>query len=324
MSKTAVVFGASGQDGSFLCDLLLSKGYIVYGMVRRSSSPNLARLEHIINNEQYNHRFHLSYGDLTDTSSVYQMLEYWPDECYSLAAQSHVKISFDIPKYTLEVGVIGTLNVLEAVRKCSPNTRVYIAGSSEQFGSSPPPQNEGTPFRPRSPYAVAKVAAYNLAVNYREAYELFICNGILLNHESERRGINFVTRKIVRAAVDIKSGRSDSIYLGNIYSKRDWGYAPDYVYGQWLMLQHDVPDDYVLATGEMHSVEEFAVAVFKYLDLDFYKYYHIDPKHFRPTEVDALCGDATKAAQVLGWAPRVTFDDLVKIMIEAELNGTAV
>lgn len=318
--------GITGQDGSFLAELLLTRGYEVHGVIRRASSFNTQRIDHLYVDPHVEHaRLFLHYGDLSEGGSLRRILEQTqPDEVYNLGAQSHVRVSFDQPEYTADIVALGTIRLLEAVREYQERTgkkvRVYQAGSSEMFGASPPPQSERTPFYPRSPYAAAKVHAYWAAVNYREAYGLFICNGILFNHESERRGETFVTRKITRAATRIKLGLQNVLYLGNLDAKRDWGYAPDYVEAMWLMLQQKEPDDYVVATGEMHSVREFMERVFDRLGLDWRRYVRIDPRYFRPTEVEALCGDATKARTKLRWRPRVSFEELIKRMVEHDLE----
>lgn len=324
--RKALLTGITGQDGSYLAELLLSKGYEVHGLIRRASTFNTDRIDHLyIDPHEERAGLFLHYGDLSDGSSLRAILNrVRPDEVYNLAAQSHVKVSFEQPEYTADVGALGVLRLLEAIRdyqeKTGKQVRFYQAGSSEMFGASPPPQSERTPFYPRSPYAVAKVYAYWQTVNYREAYGLFACNGILFNHESERRGETFVTRKITRAATRIKLGLQDTLYLGNLDAKRDWGYAPDYVEAIWLMLQQDEPDDYVVATGEMHSVREFVERVFDMLKLDWKSHVRIDPRYFRPTEVEALCGDATKAKQKLGWTPKVGFSELVVRMVEHDLE----
>lgn len=314
----ALITGITGQDGSHLADLLLSKGYEVHGLVRRSSTTNLQRIEHIIND------VNLHEGDLTDFSSVYEVVKYVkPDELYNLAAQSHVGTSFKVPEFTVDVTGMGFLRLLEAVRanKLSNKTKIYQAGSSEMFGDVlETPQNEKTPFNPNSPYACAKVFAFNLGVNYRRAYNMFICNGILFNHEGERRGHNFVTRKITKAAADIKRGLKKELRLGNIDTKRDWGYAKEYVECMYLMLQQDKPDDYIVATGETHTVEEFLDASFKAVELDWHDYVVFDEKFMRPSEVNLLLGDARKARDILGWEPKVKFEELVKIMVKEDLG----
>lgn len=324
--KKALITGITGQDGSYLAELLLQKGYEVHGIIRRASTFNTDRIDHLYKDpHDPEARLFLHYGDLTDGTGLRRILEkVQPDEVYNLAAQSHVKVSFDQPEYTADVVATGTLRLLEAVRDyvkvSGRQVRFYQAGSSEMFGASPPPQSEKTPFYPRSPYAAAKVAAYWYAVNYREAYGLFICNGILFNHESERRGETFVTRKITRAAGRIKMGLQRKLYLGNLEAKRDWGYAPDFVKAMWMMLQQPSPDDYVIATGEAHSVREFVEEAFAVLGLDPYEYVEIDPRYFRPTEVDFLLGDASKAREKLGWKPTVTFKELVRRMVDHDLE----
>jgi GDPmannose 4,6-dehydratase len=321
--RKALVTGISGQDGSYLAELLLDKGYEVHGIVRRSSSFNTDRIDHLYRDphEQGVHLF-THYGDLTDPVALTKLLyELQPDEIYHLGAQSHVRVSFDIPEYTFDVTGAGTLRLLEAIRESGVATRFYQASSSEMFGAAPPPQSEATPFHPRSPYAVAKVAAFWASVNYREAYGMYACNGILFNHESERRGETFVTRKITRAVARIKHGLQDKLYLGNLDAKRDWGYAPDYVEAMWLMLQADTPDDYVIATGETHSVREFLERAFVHAGLDWEAHVEIDPRYFRPAEVDVLLGDSTKARERLGWAPKVGFEELVRIMVDADVGA---
>jgi GDPmannose 4,6-dehydratase len=320
--RKALVTGISGQDGSYLAELLLNKGYEVHGIVRRSSSFNTDRIDHLYRDphEQGVHLF-THYGDLTDPVALTKLLyELQPDEIYHLGAQSHVRVSFDIPEYTFDVTGAGTLRLLEAIRESGVQTRFYQASSSEMYGSAPPPQSESTPFHPRSPYAVAKVAAFWAAVNYREAYGMYACNGILFNHESERRGETFVTRKITRAVARIKHGLQDKLYLGNLEAKRDWGYAPDYVEAMWMMLQADVPDDYVIATGETHSVREFLELAFSHAGLDWEAHVEIDPRYFRPSEVDVLLGDASKARDRLGWTPKVGFEELVTLMVDADMR----
>jgi len=303
--------------------LLLGKGYTVYGIIRRSSSFNTGRINHIYKDPHEPHpEMRLVYGDLNDGSSLNRIIRTTqPDEIYHLGAQSHVRVSFDVPEYTGEITGLGTVRLLEAIRETGVKTRFYQASSSEMFGNMPGPLNENTPFQPRSPYAAAKVYAYWITVNYREGYGLFATNGILFNHESPRRGETFVSRKITKAAAKIKLGRQDKLFLGNLDAKRDWGYARDYVEAMWVMLQQDEPDDFVIATGETHSVREFLDEAFGYLDLDWKKYVEIDPRYFRPTEVDLLLGDASKAKRVLGWKPRVHFKDLVKLMVDADLES---
>jgi GDPmannose 4,6-dehydratase len=319
--KRALITGITGQDGSYLAELLLSKGYEVFGIVRRSSSLNTSRIDHLYEDpHEEGARLRLVYGDLTDGSSLARILrEVQPDEIYNLAAQSHVRTSFDLPEYTVDVAGLGTIRLLEAIRQEGFPSRFYQASSSELFGNAPPPQSEATPFQPRSPYAVGKLAAYWATVNYREAYGLFACNGILFNHESPRRGETFVTRKIARAAARIYLGKQDMLYLGNLDARRDWGFAGDYVEAMWLMLQQDQAGDYVVATGESHSVREFLDEAFGYLDLDWTQYVEVDPRYTRPTEVDHLEGDASKAREMLGWVPKVGFEGLVQMMVDAEL-----
>ncbi len=320
--KRALITGVTGQDGSYLAELLLEKGYEVYGMVRRSSSFNTERLERIYQDPHVaDYRLRLVYGDLDDASSLNRVLRsVKPDEIYNLGAQSHVRVSFDVPEYTASTVGLGTLRLLESIRDSGleKSVRFYQASSSEMFGGAKPPQSEATPFEPRSPYACAKVFAHQIAQNYREAYGMFICCGILFNHESPRRGIPFVTRKITRTAARIKHGLEKKLYLGNLDAKRDWGFAGDYVEAMWMMLQHDKPDDYVVATGESHSVRECLDISFGALDLDWKKYVEIDPRYFRPTEVDHLHGDPGKALRVLGWKPKVTFKSLIEMMVRAD------
>jgi GDPmannose 4,6-dehydratase len=319
--KKALITGISGQDGSYLAELLLDKGYEVHGIVRRSSSFNTDRIDHLYRDpHETGVRLLTHYGDLADPVALTKLLyELRPDEIYHLGAQSHVRVSFDIPEYTFDVTGAGTLRLLEAIRESGVKTRFYQASSSEMYGAAPPPQSEETAFHPRSPYAVAKVAAYWAAVNYREAYGMFTCNGILFNHESERRGETFVTRKITRAVARIKHGLQDKLYLGNLDAKRDWGYAPDYVDAMWRMLQVDEPRDYVIATGEMHTVREFLELAFERAGLDTDAHVEIDPRYFRPSEVDALQGDATLARERLGWEPKVGFAELVALMVDADM-----
>ena len=319
----ALITGVTGQDGSFLAELLLEKGYEVFGLIRRSSSFNTGRIDHIYQDPHNpDVRLRLLYGDLDDASSLNKILrDVRPDEIYNLGAQSHVRVSFDIPEYTAEVTGLGAIRLLEGIREVGIKPKFYQASSSELYGSvREVPQNERTPFYPRSPYGCAKAFAYYATVNYREAYDLFACNGILFNHESERRGETFVTRKITRGATRIKMGLQDKLFLGNLDAKRDWGYAKDYVEAMWLMLQQSEPEDYVIATGETHSVKEFVEAVFGVLDLNWEKHVEIDPRYFRPTEVDLLLGDSTKAREKLGWKPKVGFEALVRIMVEADLE----
>ena len=324
MAKKALITGITGQDGSYLTELLLGRGYDVYGVIRRASTFNTERIDHIYQDpHESGRRLRLLYGDLNDASSLNKILrDVQPDEIYNLGAQSHVRVSFDIPEYTAEVGALGTLRLLEAIRETGlRGTRFYQASSSELFGKvQEVPQRETTPFYPRSPYGVAKLYAYWVTVNYRESYELFACNGVLFNHESERRGETFVTRKITRAAAAIKLGLQNKLYLGNLDAKRDWGHAKDFVEATWLMLQQDEADDYVIATGETHSVREFLDEAFGRLDLDWKQFVEIDPRYFRPTEVDLLVGDASKARRKLGWEPKITFKELVRTMVDADLT----
>jgi GDPmannose 4,6-dehydratase len=323
MAKRALVTGITGQDGSYLAELLLAKGYEVHGLVRRSSSFNTRRIDHLyVDPHEAGARFFLHYGDMSDSGQLSHLIyNIQPEEIYHLAAQSHVRVSFDMPEYTGDVTGLGVTRLLETIRRSGIKTRFYQASSSELYGSTPPPQNEDTPMRPRSPYAAAKLYAYWMVRNYREAYGLYAVNGILFNHESPRRGETFVTRKITRAVARIKLGLQDKLYLGNLAARRDWGYAPDYVEAMWLMLQQERPGDYVLATGESHAVREFLEAAFAHLDLDWRQYVEIDPRYFRPTEVDALLGDAGKARRLLGWQPKVSFAELVRIMVDADLQA---
>jgi GDPmannose 4,6-dehydratase len=320
--KKALITGITGQDGSYLAELLLEKGYEVHGIMRRSSSFNTARIDHIYQDPHTSGcRLFLHFGDLNDSSSLnYLLRKIRPDEIYNLGAQSHVKVSFDVPEYTGEVTGLGACRLLEAIRELGlTDTRVYQASSSEMFGASPPPQNERTPFYPRSPYGCAKVYAYWMGVNYREAYGLHVSNGILYNHESPRRGETFVSRKVTRAVSRIKLGLQRKLFLGNLEARRDWGYAKEYVEAMWRMVQQPSGDDFVVATGESHSVRELCEAAFGHVGLDYREFVEIDPRYYRPTEVDALLGDATKARERLGWAPRTTFRELVRVMMEADL-----
>jgi GDPmannose 4,6-dehydratase len=335
--KRALITGITGQDGSYLTELLLGKGYEVHGMLRRSSSFNTGRINHLYNDpEILDKRMYLHYGDLTDSSNLNRLLEkIEPDEIYNLGAQSHVQVSFEVPEYTAEVDAIGTLRFLDAIKDTGVKTKFYQASTSELYGKAQEvPQSEKTPFYPRSPYGVAKIYGYWIIVNYREAYDLFACNGILFNHESPRRGPTFVTRKITRAAARIKHGIQEKLVLGNLEAKRDWGYAPEYVEGMWLMLQLEEPDDFVMATGESHTVREFVDITFKELDMELVwegggvnekgidkngrVLVEIDERYFRPTEVDFLIGDASKAERELGWVTKTKFDDLVAIMAKAD------
>jgi len=322
----ALITGITGQDGSYLAEFLLARGYEVHGIVRRASTFNTGRIEHLYRDpHDPEARLRLHYGDLTDSSGLRVLLErIQPDEVYNLGAQSHVRISFDQPEYTADVVALGTLRLLEAIRDYQARTgravRFYQAGSSEMFGNAPPPQNERTPFHPRSPYGVAKVFAHWQTVNYREAYGLFAANGILFNHESERRGETFVTRKITRAATRISLGLQERFYLGNLDARRDWGYTGDYVEAMWLIVQRDAPDDFIIATGESHTVREFLAAVFGLLNLDWERHVAVDPRYFRPAEIDRLEGDASKARKILGWRPRVSFPELVRRMVDHDLE----
>jgi len=335
--KKALITGITGQDGSYLAEILLEKGYEVHGIIRRSSSFNTGRINHIINDEQYKDQFFFHHGDVTDASNLNRVLEtIEPDEIYNLAAQSHVQVSFEIPDYTAQVDALGTLRFLDAIRETRLETKFYQASTSELFGKvQEVPQKETTPFYPRSPYGVAKLYAYWIIVNYREAYDLFACNGILFNHESPRRGETFVTRKITRAASRIKEGLQETLLLGNLNAKRDWGYAPEYCEGMWRILQQDKPDDFVLATGEQHSVREFVELSFKELEIDIdwqgegenevgidlatgKTIVGINSKYYRPTEVDTLLGDATKAKEQLGWEPEMPFTELVIKMVQSD------
>jgi GDPmannose 4,6-dehydratase len=323
MTKRALITGITGQDGSFLTELLLEKGYEVYGIIRRSSSFNTDRIDHLYQDpHEPGTRLRLVYGDLNDSSSLNTLIrQIRPDEIYNLGAQSHVRVSFDVPEYTGEVTGLGTIRLLEAIREAGIRPKFYQASSSELYGKVvETPQRETTPFYPRSPYACAKAYAYWITVNYRESYQMFACNGILFNHESERRGETFVSRKITRAATRIKLGLQQKLYMGNLDARRDWGYARDYVEAMWLMMQAEEPDDYVVATGETHSVREFLEEAFGHLGLDWEKYVEIDPRYFRPAEVDLLLGDPTKARTVLGWEPKVSFKELVKIMVDSDMK----
>jgi len=321
--KKALITGITGQDGSYLAELLLDKGYQVWGVIRRSSSFHTGRIDHLYRDLHEHPRLRLGYGDLTDGNNLSRIInDVKPDEVYNLGAQSHVRVSFDMPIYTVNTDALGTLRLLEAVRNAEKPARFYQASSSEMYGKVvEKPQTEETPFYPRSPYGCAKVYSFWQTVNYREAYDLFACNGILFNHESPRRGETFVTRKITRAATRIKLGLQEKLYLGNLDAKRDWGFAGDYVEAMWLMLQQDKPDDFLIATGETHSVREFVEEVFSYLDLDWQEYVEIDPRYFRPSEVDYLEGDASKAKKVLKWKPKVDFKGLARMMTDADMKS---
>jgi len=321
--KKALVTGITGQDGSYLAELLLSKGYEVHGVIRRASTFNTERIDHLYQDPHINGvKLFLHYGDIADSTNLIKLLyRIQPDEIYHLAAQSHVRVSFDIPEYTGDVTGIATVRILEAIHETGLKARFYQASSSEMFGKvQEVPQRETTPFYPRSPYGAAKVYAYWVTVNYRESYGMFACNGILFNHESPRRGETFVTRKITRAAARIKHGLEDKIYLGNLDAKRDWGYAKEYVEAMWLMLQQEPPEDYVIATGENHSIRDLLDEAFGYAGLDWKKHVNIDSRYYRPAEVDVLIGDATKAKSKLGWEPKTKFKDLVRLMVDADMN----
>lgn len=340
MSKRALITGITGQDGSYLAELLLSKGYEVHGIIRRASTFNTHRIDHLYNDRHNKDvRMFLHYGDMTDSSNLNRILEkIEPDEIYNLGAQSHVKVSFEVPEYTAEVDAVGTLRFLDAIKDTGLKTRFYQASTSELYGLAQEfPQNERTPFYPRSPYGVAKLYAYWITINYREAYNLFACNGILFNHESPRRGETFVTRKITAAATKIKAGLQEKLYLGNLDAKRDWGYAPEFVEGMWRILQHDKPEDFVLATNTIHTVREFTTLSFQELGIDIEwigkgvgekavdkisgrVIVEVDPNYYRPTEVDLLIGDFSKAKKLLGWEPKIKFEELVKIMVKADWN----
>jgi GDPmannose 4,6-dehydratase len=320
--KKALITGVTGQDGSYLAEFLLAQGYEVHGLIRRASSFNTGRLDPIYRDpHESGVRFLMHYGDLSDSGSLVNLIRNLePDEIYHLGAQSHVKVSFEVPEYTADATGMGTIRMLEAVRASGVDTRFYQAGSSEMFGAAPPPQNETTPFHPRSPYGVAKVFAHWATVNYREAHGMFAANGILMNHESPRRGETFVTRKITRAVARIRAGIQDKVYLGNLDARRDWGYAREYVDAMWRMLQQDEPGDFVIATGEAHSVREFAELAFARADLDWRKHVEIDPNYYRPSEVDHLRGDASKAKSLLGWEAKTSFGELVEIMVDADIQ----
>ncbi len=323
MSKIAFITGITGQDGSYLAEFLLFKGYEVHGLIRRASTFNTSRIDHLfVDPHEPGGRLFLYHGDLSDGTQLSNVIyNIQPDEIYHLGAQSHVRVSFDTPEYTGNITALGTTRLLEAIRKSGIKCKFYQASSSEMFGSAPPPQNENTPFHPRSPYAAAKVYAYWMTINYRQGYGLFTCNGILFNHESPRRGETFVTRKVTRAIAHILAGKQEYLYLGNLAAKRDWGYAPEYVEAMWLILQQEEPDDYVLGTGEAHSVREFVEESFAYTGLDWEKYVRIDSRYFRPTETEVLIADASKARQKLEWEPKVTFKEIVRIMIDADMEA---
>jgi len=326
MKKRALITGITGQDGSYLAEFLLKKGYEVHGIIRRASTFNTERIDHIfVDFHQPDARVFLYYGDLSDSGQMSNIIyNIKPDEIYHLGAQSHVRVSFDMPEYTGDITGLGTTRLLEAIRRSGIKTKFYQASSSEMFGDAPPPQNEETPFKPCSPYAAAKVYSYWMVKNYREGYNLFACNGILFNHESPRRGETFVSRKITRAIANIIKGKQDFLFLGNLKAKRDWGFAPEYVKAMWLMLQQDKPDDFVIGTGESHTVEEFVEKAFSYAGIDWRKYVKIDPRYFRPKEVNNLVADTKKAMEKLGWNPKIKFDDLVKIMVDADLRAVGI
>jgi len=319
--KKALITGVTGQDGSYLVELLLSKGYEVHGLIRRASTFNTGRLSHIyVDPHEPDRQFTLHYGDLSDSEQINNLIfNIQPDEVYNLAAQSHVRVSFDMPEYTSEITGLGATRVLESIRRSYHPIKLYQASSSEMFGSAAPPQNENTNFQPRSPYACSKLYSYHMVKNYREGYGMFASNGILFNHESPRRGETFVTRKITRAIAAISAKKQDTLYLGNLSAKRDWGFAPEYVEGMWRILQADRPDDFVLGTGETHSVQEFVDEAFRYAGLDPQKHVEIDPKYFRPTEVEVLIANPEKARKVLRWEPKVAFKELVRIMVDADM-----
>jgi GDPmannose 4,6-dehydratase len=326
VTRKALITGITGQDGSYLAELLLDKGYEVHGLIRRSSSFSTGRIDHLYHDpHEAGPPLFLHYADLTDPSSLFSHLHtVRPDEVYNLGAQSHVKVSFEVPEFTADSVGMGTLRLLEAVRTADWPIRYYQAGSSEMFGSTPPRQSEASPFHPRSPYAIAKLFAHWMTVQYRDAWDLHASNGILFNHESPRRGGTFVTRKVTRGIAAILAGHEEFLYMGNLEARRDWGYAPEYVEAMWRMLQQDQPDDYVIATGEMHSVRELVDVAFGLVGLDWEQHVRIDERYYRPTEVDELCGDASKAAKVLGWRPAVTFDGLVRLMLEHDLRDAGV
>ncbi|NOU10482.1 MAG: GDP-mannose 4,6-dehydratase [Nitrospira sp.] len=328
--KRALVTGITGQDGSYLTELLLAKGYEVHGLIRRASTFNTGRIDHLFQDPHHSDaRLHLHYGDLSNSEQLTNVIyNIRPDEVYHLGAQSHVKVSFDMPEYTGDITGLGTTRLLEAIRRSGITTRFYQASSSELYGDSPAPQHELTAFRPRSPYGAAKLYAYWMATNYRQGYGVWACNGILFNHESPRRGPTFVTRKITMGVANILAGKQQKLFLGNLDARRDWGYAPDYVEAMWRMLQQDRPDDYVIGTGEVHTVREFVEAAFSHVGLDWEQWVAIDPRYYRPTEVDDLRANPSKAKRQLGWEPKVTFRDLVKLMVDHDVEtvrgGTAV
>lgn len=324
ISRKALVTGITGQDGSYMAEFLLDKGYEVHGIIRRASTFNTKRIDHIYSDpHESDARLFMHFGELSDSEQISNLIyNLKPDEIYHLGAQSHVRVSFDIPEYTGNVTGLGTARILEAIRRSGNGVKFYQASSSEMFGSSPPPQNENTPFSPRSPYACAKLYAYFMTRNYREGYNIFACNGILFNHESPRRGETFVTKKITRGIAAILSKKQKYIYLGNLDAKRDWGYSPEYIEYMWKMLQMDCPEDFVLGMGESHSVREFLEEAFSYAGLDWQEHVKIDPRYFRPSEVDNLIADPGKAKRQLGWDPKIKFDDLVRIMVDADMSGS--
>ena len=323
--KKALITGITGQDGSYLAELLLHKGYEVHGIIRRASTFNTSRIDHIYADPHDESNLHLHYGDLADSEMIANLIyNIRPDEVYNLGAQSHVRVSFDCPAYTGDATGLGAARILEAIRISGQDIKYYQASSSEMFGSTLPPQSETTVFHPRSPYSCAKVYAHYLTMNYRESYDMFACSGILFNHESPRRGENFVTRKITRGIASILAGKQDSLVMGNLDAKRDWGYSPEYVTAMWMMLQQDKPEDYVIGTGESHSVREFIEKAFEYAGLDFEKYVSFDPKFFRPAEVDDLIADTKKAQKVLGWKPKIGFDELMKIMVDSDMRAVGI
>ena len=323
MSKKALITGMTGQDGSYLAEFLLAQGYKVHGIIRRASTFNTSRIDHIyVDPHEKKARLRLYYGDLSDSEQISNIIyNVKPDEIYHLGAQSHVRVSFDIPEYTGNITALGTTRLLETIRKSGHAIKFYQASSSEMFGSSPPPQSESTPFKPRSPYACAKVYSYWMAINYRIGYNIFASNGILFNNESPRRGETFVTRKITRAIAAIKAKKQDALYLGNLDAKRDWGYAPEYIEFMWKILQYEKPEDFVLGTGETHSVREFLEEAFTYSDLNLERYIKIDARYFRPTEVEKLIANTTKTRKILGWNPKIMFKHLVKIMVDADMRA---
>lgn len=319
--KKALITGITGQDGSYLAEMLLAKGYEVHGIIRRSSSFNTRRIDHVYHDPHEKTNLYLHYGDITSGDGLVDIIyNVKPDEIYNLAAQSHVRVSFDMPEYTAQASGVSTVRILEAIRISGIKTRFYQASTSELFGSAKPPQYELTPFEPQSPYAAAKLYAYWITRNYREGYNMYACNGILFNHESPRRGETFVTRKITRAVANIKAGKQSKLYMGNLDSKRDWGYAPEYVECMWMMLQQEQADDFVIGTGESHTIREFLEEAFGYVGLDYQDYVEIDPKYFRPTEVDYLHSDPSKSKKVLGWEPKIKYHQLVRIMMDADLE----